>query len=134
MTLTATDLSGRSVLLVEDDCFTAGYLASAIQGAGAAVIGPHGSEADALAVLGSYDRAPSAAVIATHLSQGFCTTLIEMLQAQAIPCVFTSTRPGYQLPPTWAECELLAKPYASYQVVDAVASLLAAPLRTRLSA
>ncbi len=127
-------LSGRSVLLIEDDRFTATYLGSAIEAAGAVVVGPFGSEAVALARVGAMDELPAAAVIAAHLTDGFCATLAGTLRDRQIPCVFTGRSAAVTLPAGWEDQELLAKPYASYQVIDAVASSLEPRTRGRICA
>jgi hypothetical protein len=134
MTDLYTSLAGRSVLLIEDDCFTATYLGAAIAAAGAVVVGPFVSEAAALEQVDAAVELPAAAVIAAHLPGGFCAALAGTLRDRAVPCIFTGSRSGVSLPTGWEDQEILAKPYASYQVVDAVAASLAPLARDRIRA
>lgn len=64
----APDLSGKTVLVVEDDYYVASDIAAALRGAGATVLGPCGTEEDALHLL--QDESPTAVVLDLNLGGG----------------------------------------------------------------
>lgn len=87
------DLSGCNILIVEDEFFIALELEDAFVGAGASVIGPVATVAEALALL---DRAPAldAAVLDINLQGEMIFPVADRLLARDIPFVFAT---GYEL-------------------------------------
>lgn len=117
-------LAGECILLLEDDRFDSVYLAAALEGAGARLLGPHACEALAMAAWPA-ETPPTAAVISANPHDGFCAVLAARLEQEAVPYLFVSARAATQLPSEWRHCAVISKPYASYQVVEAIAALIA---------
>jgi len=120
-----TDLAGRSILIVEDDWFIASYIESGVSQAGGTPIGPFATNADALATL---DRAPSiaAATLNIDLDDGPSWPIAQALARRAIPFVFISARVGSSLPAPFGDRPIVAKPFATHQVVAVLTDLIAA--------
>lgn len=121
--VTAERLTGRRVLVVEDDWFIAGYVADALAAAGAVPIGPMATVDEALALLD--DCRPDAATLNIDLDGGDSMPVARRLAAMGVPFVFLSGSTG-KLPPDLAARPRLPKPFGGFQVVDAVAALVGA--------
>lgn len=117
------DLSGYRVLVVEDDYYLASDAARALQGAGAEVMGPCGTENDARAEL--TQQRPDAVVLDINLGEGATFKLAEHLKDNGIPFVFTTGYDQDVIPTEFDGVERLEKPLQLRQVVGAVARLLA---------
>lgn len=116
------DLSGRRVLVVEDDYYLATDTARALQGAGAEVLGPCPTEDAAHDEI--EEQCPDAAIIDINLGGGPSFKLAETLKALGIPFMFIT---GYDLetiPNEFDSVERLQKPVQLRQVVAGVAKLL----------
>lgn len=118
------DLSGRRVLVVEDDFYLATDTARALQGAGADVLGPCASEEDARAELD--EQRPDVAVVDINLGSGPSFKLAEALKDRGIPFVFTTGYDAEVIPVEFEGVERLGKPLQLRQIVAAVAKLTAA--------
>ncbi|MET7245165.1 PAS domain S-box protein [Methylobacterium sp. EM32] len=118
------DLTGRRVLVVEDDFYLATDAARALEGAGAEIIGPCANEEDARAELD--ERQPDAVVVDINLGPGPSFKLAETLKDRGIPFVFTTGYDAEVIPAEFAGVERLEKPFPLRQIVGAVAKLTAA--------
>ncbi|WP_165349872.1 MULTISPECIES: response regulator [unclassified Mesorhizobium] len=116
------NLSGRTILVVEDEYYLATDTARALQGAGAEIIGPCPTEDDAQAEL--RERRPDAAIIDINLGQGASFNLPETLSEQGIPFVFITGYDQDVIPQAFSHIERLEKPVQPRQVVGAVERLL----------
>jgi hypothetical protein len=118
------DLGGVSVLIVQAKGFTSTYVISVIEDAGAHIVGPHETEAAAIAcVVGGASRI-AVAIIDTDLSGcGFCLALAAELASRDIPTIFLSKR-VCQIPEPFRRNLHLQPPFAGFQVVEAIAALL----------
>jgi CheY-like chemotaxis protein len=117
----AARLTGKVILVVEDDRFTAGYVGSVLERAGASVMGPAPSVADALVRLA--DARPDGATVGVDLTDGLCWPVAHRLHDGGVPFLFLSRRTA-QLPPEWRERHLLCRPFAGHQVVDALCRIV----------
>ena len=115
------DLTGLRVLVVEDDYYLATDTARALRGAGADVMGPYASEADARADL--MDHHPDAAVVDINLGPGPSFKLAETLKDGGVPFVFTTGYDPEIIPQEFESIGRLEKPFQLRQVVGAVARL-----------
>lgn len=115
------DLTGRRVLVVEDDYYLATDAARALRGAGAEVVGPCATEEDARAELA--EARPDAAVVDINLGPGPSFKLAEALKDRGIPFVFTTGYDAEVIPAEFAGVERLEKPLQLRQIVGAVARL-----------
>jgi DNA-binding response OmpR family regulator len=115
-----TELSGRSILIVEDEPLIALDIVENFRNAGASVIAAH-RLSDGLRLAGHPDL--SAAVVDFGLSDGEGTALCERLKERGIPFVLHS---GYHHAGEACPADVLvAKPAAPQQLVSAVVGLLA---------
>lgn len=117
------DLSGHSVLVVEDEYYLASDLARALQGAGASVVGPCPTEEDARSAL--QDQVPDAVVLDINLGQGATFNLAETLKDSGVPFIFVTGYDEEVIPGEFANVQRLEKPLQLRQIVSAVAKLLA---------
>ncbi|AWN35686.1 GAF domain-containing protein [Methylobacterium radiodurans] len=115
------DLTGRRVLVVEDDFYLATDAARALRGAGAEVMGPCATEEDARVQLD--EQRPDVAVVDINLGPGPSFKLAEALKDRGIPFVFMTGYDAEVIPAEFAGVERLEKPLQLRQIVGAVAKL-----------
>lgn len=115
------DLTGRRILVVEDDYYLATDTARALRGAGAEVLGPYATEEDAQAELA--EQRPDAVVVDVNLGLGPSFKLARRLKDGDIPFVFTTGYDAGVIPAEFEGVERLEKPLQLRQIVGAVASL-----------
>jgi two-component system, response regulator PdtaR len=116
-------LSGRRLLVVEDDPFIAADLQDLLASAGAAVLGPVPTVRAALASLGT-DR-PHAALLDLNLRGERCTPVAEALQAAAVPFVLVTGYSRSQIDePALREAPIVSKPVQASILMRALQRLL----------
>ncbi len=116
-------LKGRRVLVVEDEALVAMLVEDALTDAGAEVLGPVRSVAEAMAAL-ARDR-PDAAVLDLNLDGMPSTPVADALAAAGIPFVVATGYGVEGLPPGHAGVRVLAKPYDPLALTRAIAALWA---------
>lgn len=118
----APDLTGRKILVVEDDYFLASDTAAALRGAGAKVLGPCPSAEAARDLI--EDETPTHAVVDLNLGGGGPRfEIAHLLKARGVPFIFvTGYDPGV-IPPEMAEVMRLQKPLPLREIVKAVSEL-----------
>jgi CheY-like chemotaxis protein len=82
-------LSGRRVLVIEDEYFLADDIARALQELGARVVGPVGALEEAASLIEA-DVAIDAAVVDINLRSDMVFPLARTLRARKVPFVFTT--------------------------------------------
>lgn len=118
----AADLTGRRVLVVDDDYFMASDTAAALRSAGANVLGPCPSEDPARKLVET--ASPTAAVVDLNLGGGGPKFEIAyLLKARGIPFVFVTGYDAGVIPPDLASFERLQKPVQLRSIVDAIGAL-----------
>lgn len=118
----APDLSGRHVIVVEDDYYMAGDTAAALRGAGATVLGPCPTEETARELLES--GAPTHAVIDLNLGGGGPRLAIAReLQQRGIPFIFLTGYDAGVIPSGLETVVRLQKPVSFREIVEAVSRL-----------
>lgn len=118
----APDLTGRTVLVIEDDYYLAGDTAAALRGAGAEVLGPCPSEDAALDLLQT--QTPTHVVLDLNLGGGGPRfEIANALRARGVPFVFLTGYDPEVIPPELAEVPRLQKPVALQRVVEVVSEL-----------
>lgn len=118
----APDLTGRSVLVVEDDYYLASDTAAALRGAGATVIGPCPSEDTTLDLLET--QTPTHAVLDLNLGGGGPRFAVAYaLKGRGVPFIFLTGYDCDAVPPDLAAVVRLQKPVSLRTVVDAVEQL-----------
>jgi CheY-like chemotaxis protein len=104
-----TKLAGRRILIVEDEALVAMLVEDALLDAGAEVIGPVATVAEAMALLEA--SAPDAAVLDLNLAGETSTPVADVLAARGVPFVVATGYGAEGLPAGHATVPVLAKPY-----------------------
>ena len=118
----APDLTGRSVLVGEDDYYIAGDTAAALRGAGATVLGPCPSEDATLDLLET--ATPTHAVLDLNLGGGGPRfEIAHVLKERGVPFIFLTGYDPDAVPPDLADVVRLQKPVTFSSIVEAVARL-----------
>ncbi len=118
----AADLTGRTILVVEDDYYMALDTAAALGGAGAKVLGPCPSEDATLGLL--EDEMPTHAVLDLNLGGGGPRFAIaNELQRRGVPFIFLTGYDPDVIPPALADVPRLQKPVPFRAIVDSVSRL-----------
>lgn len=105
----ARTLSGRRILVVEDDYMIAADLELSLQNLGVSVIGPAGSVEDALALAAS-GPAPDAAVLDVNLGAEKVFAVADALRAQGVPFVFATGYDDWLIPDVYRGTPRFDKP------------------------
>ncbi|NWJ27598.1 PAS domain S-box protein [Rhizobium sp. Td3] len=118
----APDLTGKIVLVVEDDYYVASDTAAALRSAGAEVLGPCPTEEAALQIL--HEQTPDAVVLDLNLGGGGPRfEIARKLVEHATPFVLMTGYDPDVIPDELADIVRLQKPIALRDVVAAVSSL-----------
>lgn len=114
-------LAARAILVVEDDFYLAEDLSDALQRAGATVLGPFASVADALALLGG--TRPDLAVLDVHLGGDTSFAIGRALHSQGVPMVFATGYDAAIIPEDLAGAAHMPKPIRMAELVKALQAL-----------
>jgi len=118
-----TGLTGRRVLLVEDEPLIAMFAEMALEDAGAIVVGTAAAIAPALALLES--AAPEVVLVDVRLRGGESGyDLAGVLTQRGIPFVLATGMQGQDMPAALRGAAILAKPYTAPQMVAALEAVL----------
>ena len=116
-------LTGRRILVVEDEALVAMLVEDALLDAGAAVLGPAATVAEALALLDREPTPPDAAVLDLNLAGETSTPVADVLAARGIPFVVATGYGASGLPSGHAHVPVLAKPYDPDELTAALRRL-----------
>jgi len=119
---TTHPLSGRKILVVEDEGPIALNLASAIMQAGGIVVGPAASVAQSFALMA--DHALDGALLDIRLRGETSFPLADVLAVLDIPFVFVSGLSSALMPYTHRDRPLFDKPYDAHDVIATLARLV----------
>jgi len=114
----AKDLSGRSILVVEDDFYLASDTERALRAAGAEVVGPVPRATLALAALAGGDL--DAAVVDINLGEGPSFAVAEALKRAGVPFVFVTGYDEAQIPEALSDIETIQKPADTRKISEAL--------------
>ena len=114
-------LAGRRVLVVEDETLVAMLVEDTLADAGAVVLGPVATVAEALNLLGS--ERPDVAVLDLNLAGETSEPVADRLAAMSVPFVVASGYGAAGLPQRLVGVPVLAKPYAPEDLTAALAKL-----------
>jgi len=118
----APDLSGKTILVVEDDYYVASDTAAALRGAGAVVLGPSPTAEDAAHLL--EHETPTSVVLDLNLGGGGPKfDIAHRLLERGIPFIFLTGYDPDVIPDDLANIKRLQKPIALREVVEAVSRL-----------
>ncbi|EQB04251.1 hypothetical protein L288_14325 [Sphingobium quisquiliarum P25] len=116
------NLEGARVLVVEDDYFLATDLQTALEAAGATVVGPFGDASEAERAL--LAARPDCAFVDVNLGHGPSFDLPRALAREDVPFAFvTGYDPGI-IPDEFAGVTRFEKPMSATKVVQAMAHML----------
>ncbi len=115
-------LTGQSVLVVEDEALVAMLVEDALLDAGATVLGPVATVAEALALLER--ETPHVAVLDLNLAGETSTPVADALVARGIPFVVATGYGADGLPPGHDSVPVLAKPYDPDDLTMALSRLV----------
>lgn len=118
-------LSGRRVMVVEDEYFLADELNQTLTDAGVRVLGPVPSVQAALNLLKA-DDAPDAAVLDVNLGGTMAFPVADALQARSVPFLFSTGYDQAALPERHADVRRLEKPLEAAVLLRELGRLLAA--------
>lgn len=105
----ATGLSGRRVLLVEDEYFIAAEMGRAFEEAGIEVLGPVGHVAEAMALIGKVSRLDGA-VLDVNLHDVMVFPVADALRARGVPFVFVTGYESSMIPTRFQDVRRCEKP------------------------
>ncbi|HET7887502.1 MAG TPA: response regulator [Bradyrhizobium sp.] len=106
---TSGPLSGRRVLVVEDEYFLADDIGRALTALGAQIVGPYGDLDEATAVV-DRDVAIDAAVMDINLRHAMVFPLARVLRSRKVPLVFTTGYDKSSIEPEFHDVRLWGKP------------------------
>lgn len=115
----ANVLSGRTILVVEDQCAVALDLCEGLDREGASVVGPALSVEDALQMLESGGR-PDVAVLDIRLSGGPVYPVADRLQELGVPYVFTTACEPSEIPERYRRAPRFEKPVRLDSILAAI--------------
>ena len=109
-------LSGTKVLVVEDEYYLADDLSRELRAAGAGVVGPFGSIADAKAAIdiGDFD----CAVLDMNLRGDLAFMIAEQLASTKVPFIVATGYNQSSLPESLKDIPRLEKPFTPQQAVE----------------
>lgn len=119
----ASALTGKRILLVEDEYFIAADLARALRREGAEIVGPVG---DLSAGLKLADEPIDAAVLDVNLGEVMSYPIAERLARRSLPYMFLTGYDGWSLPSDYRDVARLAKPFPMHSVVAMMETLVSA--------
>jgi CheY-like chemotaxis protein len=113
-------LSGRRVLVVEDETMVAWLLEDMLADLGCAIVGPAARVNQALAMLDAVD----AAVLDVNLNGQMSYPVADALAARGVPFVFSTGYNKVSLPNSYQSFPVLQKPFDRLKLGDTLAKLL----------
>jgi PAS domain S-box-containing protein len=122
-------LTGKRLLVVEDEVLVAMDIVAALEGAGAEVVGSAATAKDALNIINNTSL--DAALLDANLRGDPVTEIASALAALNVPFLFVTGYGPESLPKGFSGALMLSKPFGQDQLVTAVASLVPAQAAAR---
>jgi CheY-like chemotaxis protein len=126
--LAKDELTGRRILIVEDEYFLADDLRQVLLQQDAEVIGPAATIKEALRFVSDGQRI-DCAVLDVNLGGRSVFPLSEALAARRIPFLFTTGYDSSQIPETFMAIPRLEKPLVASVLISALKSILGVSAR-----
>ena len=121
--MTAGDLTGRRILVVEDETLIAVAIEEVLQDLGCVVVGPVGKLDAALRL--AREEALDAAVLDVTIRGGHVYAVADQLLARGVPFVLASGYGDWALPEGLRDRPRLTKPFTAQALMDQVSALVA---------
>jgi CheY-like chemotaxis protein len=102
-------LSGRRVLVIEDEYFLADDIARVLRELGASVIGPVGELGEAASLIDG-DKTIDAAIVDVNLRSDMVYPVVRTLRARKVPLLFTTGYDRKSIEPEFQDVPLWEKP------------------------
>jgi DNA-binding response OmpR family regulator len=110
-------LSGKKILVVEDDYLITEVLIEFLTAAGAEVVGPVANVRDAIDAANSAQHL-DAAIVDLHLRGEVARPVIDALVARGIKVVISTGLPDSELSATYAKCVVRVKPLSLAELLE----------------
>lgn len=110
-------LSGRTILIVEDEYFLAQDLARELEGAGALIVGPASNVEDALDLV-EETASLDGAVLDVNLQGVMVYPVADALRQRGVPVVFITGYDAGHIPPAYRDIAFYQKPVASQVIAE----------------
>jgi DNA-binding response OmpR family regulator len=110
--------SGRSILVVEDEAIIAMMLEEYLAALGHNVCGMATSLDEANALIGERGGAIDLAILDCHLGEEEVWPVADRLTEMGVPIILSSGGSISSLPPRYAQCAMLHKPYTISALTD----------------
>lgn len=127
--MAAGDLTGRRVLVVEDETLIAVAVEKVLQGLGCVVVGPVGKLDAALQLARA--AALDAAVLDVAIRGGRTYAVADLLLVRGVPFVLASGYGGWALPESLQGRPRLTKPFTAQALEEQIRALVAGAARHR---
>jgi CheY-like chemotaxis protein len=118
------DLTGRPILVVEDDYLVARLLCELLEVWGATIVGPAATIERALAVLAETERV-ELAVVDVNLRGATGFAVADALLARGVPFIFTTGYETSAIPERYHDITVLQKPFRQAEIAKALLALIA---------
>ncbi|MDO5705752.1 MAG: response regulator [Paracoccus sp. (in: a-proteobacteria)] len=116
-------LSGRTILVVEDDFFQAQDLSDELREQGATLMGPFSTLAAAEAALSAPGEAPDAAILDIKIRNLLIYPLAQALDEAGIPYLFATGYDQSSVPHGFHHAPICEKPFQVRSIVSALCNL-----------
>lgn len=116
-------LSGRRVLVVEDEFLIAMFLEDLLGAAGCHIIGPMPCIAEAMTAL-AHEPQPDIALLDFHVAGETSAAVADALAGRGVPMVFLTGFGREALPPRYQDRPVLTKPYDASDLIAALTAAL----------
>lgn len=126
MSQPSTGLSGRRVLVVEDEYFIANDIARALESLGAEIVGPVPSRDKALRLVADGERL-DLAVLDINLRGDTVFPVADALRDRRVPFVFATGYDRSSVPSTYGDVPRWEKPFKAEQLAGFLPRLVALP-------
>lgn len=116
-------LSGKRILVVEDEYFIASDVKRTLTGQSAIVVGPVSTASRARALMEEHPI--DAALLDVNLEGSFSYELADELTARGVPCMFVTGYDDWALPDAYRGMPRVAKPFSRTTLIESLETLIA---------